>query len=193
MNEQAPKPQSREQAEKAILNPERALPTAEQAEPLRPGEADPARQLEQARAVAERSASDKDPVKQLEKAEKAAQPATPTHVDQELQSISLRRELQSIRRHESAPARALSRLIHQPAVRAVSDAAGKTVSRPSGLLGGGLAALIGSSGYLYLAKHAGFEYNYFVFTALFVGGFAFGLLLELLVWTATRSRRHTGD
>lgn len=189
MSERAPK--THELHENAILDPERELPAPEQAEPLRKGEKDPAKQLEQARTDIERSASHKNPVEQLEAAEKAQESPAPTHLNRELKSITLRRELQQIRRKESAPQRAISRIIHQPAIRIASEAAGKTISRPSGLLGGGLVALLGTSGYLYYAKHFGFQYNYFVFTALFIGGFAVGLVLELLVWLVTSPRRHT--
>ena len=83
----------------------------------------------------------------------------------------------------------MSRVIHQPVVRVTSEAIGKTVSRPSGLLGGGLVALMGTSIYLYLANHLGFKYNYGVFLCLFVVGFGLGLVLELAVYLATASRR----
>jgi hypothetical protein len=36
----------------------------------------------------------------------------------------------------------------------------------------------------------GFEYNYFVFIALFISGFAVGIGLELLAWLITAPRRH---
>src|SRR3712207_7384139 len=52
----------------------------------------------------------------------------------------------------------------------------------------GLCALVGTSAYLFIARHYGFEYNYLVWLLLFVGGFALGLLLELLVALATRRR-----
>jgi hypothetical protein len=190
MSERAPR--NHEHHEEVILDPERELPTAEQAEPLRKGEQDPTKHLAEARAEIERSAESarENPVEQLKKAEKAEAQPEETHVNRELKGITLRRELQQIRRKESAPQRALSRVIHQPVIRVVSEAAGKTVSRPSGLLGGGLVALLGTSGYLFYAKHMGFEYNYFVFTALFIGGFAVGIGLELLAWLLTTPRRH---
>jgi hypothetical protein len=87
----------------------------------------------------------------------------------------------------------LSRVVHQPVVRAVSEAAGKTVSRPSGMLGGGLVAFIGSLGYLYLTKHIGFEYNFTVFLVLFAGGFVLGVVLELVVWLLLKNRRQIHD
>jgi hypothetical protein len=160
------------------------------AEKPKHSEADRAKQTEKARASVEHAAArhKTNPVEHLQAAEKASEPAQHTYINRELKSITLRRELQQIRRKLPAPQRALSKLIHQPAVRVVSEGVGKTVSRPSGLLGGGLVAFIGSSGYLYLAKHMGYTYNYFVFLVLFAGGFALGLILELTVYSLTRRK-----
>ena len=169
-----------------------ALPTPEQAEKLRPGETDPRLSLHEAReTVAEtvRAETRPDPMEALRAAEKASQPMAPRQVNRELKQITLRRELLNIQRKLPAPQRVLSRVIHQPAVRIVSQAAGQTVSRPSGLLGGGLLAFFGTTGYLYLARHIGFAYNYLVFLLLLGGGFILGLGLELLVHLATASRR----
>lgn len=150
----------------------------------------------EARAViAETTAADTglNPLERLEAAEKTPQTAGPAHVNQELKTLTLRRELQQIRRRLPAPQRALSHVIHQPVVRVISETTSKTVSRPSGLLGGGLVAFLGTSGYLYLAKQNGFRYNYVIFIVLFGGGFILGLILELLVHLATASRRKAHD
>lgn len=155
-----------------------------------------AQDIQEARQdIAETARSDEqlNPIEKLQEAEKAAEPPAQGHVNRELKQATLQRELTHIRRHLSAPQRQLSKVIHQPVVRKVSEVSSKTVSRPSGLLGGSLLAFIGSSGYLYLAKHQGFRYNYGFFLALFFGGFLVGLTLELLVWTATHSRRHATD
>lgn len=175
---------------------EHLLPTAERAEPLRKGEKDPAKNLKEARSKVHettKAESHTNPVEALHAAEKAAQPSQPLHVNRELKNITLNRELAAIRRRESAPQRALSKIIHQPVIRAVSEPLGKTVSRPSGLLGGGLVAFIGTSAYLYIAQKNGQRYQYTVFLVLFAGGFIIGLLLELLVYAATSSRRHAND
>lgn len=175
---------------------EHLLPTAEQAEPLRKGERDPAKSLKEARSKVHettKTESRTNPVEALHAAEKAAQPSGPLHVNRELKNITLNRELAAIRRRESAPQRALSKIIHQPVIRAVSEPLGKTVSRPSGLLGGGLVAFIGTSAYLYIAQKNGQRYQYTVFLVLFAGGFIVGLLLELVVYAATSSRRHAND
>ena len=189
-------PLNHEQNEK-LPNYERLeLPSPEQAEPLRRGEKDPSAAIVEARrdiAETAQAESQHNPIEELEEAQKASQPASPTHINRELKQATLQRELQQIRRHLSAPQKTLSKFIHQPVVRNVSEVTGKTFSRPSGLLGGGLLAFIGSSGYLYLAKHQGFDYNYIVWFALFSGGFLVGLVLELIVWAATSSRRQPSD
>ena len=160
--------------------------------PVQHHEKDPAEALAEARKeVLETTKAEKqpNPIEKLEETEEKAQGPAPTHINRDLKKATLQRELTQIRRHLSKPNRALSKVIHQPVVRNVSEAAGKTVSRPSGLLGGSIMAFVGTSAYFYLAANQGFKYNYAVFLAMFFGGFAFGLILELLVWTATRSRR----
>lgn len=134
------------------------------------------------------------PLERLHASEKATQPTPPNlGINRELKAITLRRELQHIRRKLPVPQRTLSKVIHQPVVRVTSEAAGKTISRPSGLLGGGFVALIGTSGYLYLANHIGFTYNYGVFLVLFAGGFALGLIIELIVHSVFKARRRANN
>lgn len=179
----------RGQFETLLKSPERkTLPTAEQAEPLRPGEEDPSAKLQAARSEIEATAIQSNPLEGLRAAETASQPAPALNINQELKAITLRRELQSIRHRLPAPQRALSKAIHQPAIRAISEGAGKTVTRPSGLLGGGIVAFAGTSAYLLLAKHMGFQYNYGVFLVLFAGGFVAGLLLELIIRSTSRRK-----
>jgi hypothetical protein len=113
----------------------------------------------------------------------------PNQIDSSLKNITLSRALHSIRRKENVADRTLSKVIHKPAVRIASEAAGASISRPSGMLGGGLLAFAGSSAYLYMARHYGFTYNFGVVVLLFAAGFALGLALELLVHAATASRR----
>lgn len=171
------------------------LPTPEQAEHLRPGEQDPLQAQAEARADIAETAQEAAPViEELKTAsEQAAPAAQPQQINRELKNITLKRELNQIQRKLPAPQRALSKIVHQPVIRAVSEASSKTIGRPSGLLGGGIVALLGTSGYLYLARHLGFEYNSFVFVALFTGGFIIGLFLELLVHMATAGHRKSID
>lgn len=184
-----------EHSETLANEPEHLLQTAEQ---NHENEAQLHKAAEQAvdsaRAEIAQQSTEQDPLAKLQAQEaQAAETARPSHVNTELKSITLRRELQQIRRKLPAGDRALSKVVHQPVVRVISEAAGASVSRPSGLLGGGLMAFVGSAGYLYLTKHVGMQYNYFVFIALFVAGFVLGLVLEFIVWGLTSRRRHAAD
>jgi hypothetical protein len=167
------------------------LPSPEQAEPLRPGEADPVELLEQARDEIESQAAEENPLERLEASENASNTPAPLHVNRELKDLTLSRELKQIQRKLKTPDRVLSKVVHQPLVRAVSEVSGKTLARPSGLLGGSLLAFLGTTSYLFYARHIGLQYNYLVFLLLFFGGFAIGLMLELVIWTFTR--RHSSN
>ena len=123
------------------------------------------------------------------KTERSEPAASPTTIGKVLKDQALFRTLKNLRQHLSPPERGLSKIVHQPVVDAVSEVGGKTVARPSGILGGGICAFLGSLGYLYLAKHIGFHYNYLLFLLLFVGGFAVGIVLELIVRLAFRFKR----
>ncbi len=111
------------------------------------------------------------------------------YVNRELKDMAFTRSLNTARRHMNAPSRAMSKVIHNPVVEKVSEVAGETVARPSGILGGGIFALIGTSILLWVTKHYGYTYNYLVFFILFVAGFAIGMTVELVVRTFIRRRR----
>lgn len=106
----------------------------------------------------------------------------PFYIDKVVKKLKLKQNLGQIRGQLSPTTRALSKVVHQPVVRALSEASARTVTRPSGLLGAGLCAFLGSLGYLYYAKHIGFSYNYLLFFAFFAGGFVVGLGLEFVLW-----------
>jgi len=144
--------------------------------------------------VAETAASQQKVQEQLNNLTEAEpQTYSARSISRDLKKVALKRELQSIRRKLPKNERALSRVVHQPVIRVVSEAAGKTVSRPSGMLGGGLVAFLGSLIYFYLTHYIGFAYNYTVFLLLFVGGFILGVALELLVWLVLGNRRRAHD
>ena len=190
MSEQAPNLETGYDLSKLAV--EKRLPDAEHAEALRPGEKDPLDALRDARAEIAQTATEAPVIQELKSdAENAPVRAivNPRHINTALRKITLSRTLHSIQRRENVADRTLSKVVHQPAVRVVSETAGNTVSRPSGILGGGLVAFTGSLVYLYLAKHIGFEYNFGVFLILFAGGFVLGLTLELLVHAATRRHK----
>jgi hypothetical protein len=106
-----------------------------------------------------------------------------------MKSQTYNRTLGRIRQQLPASERLMSKVMHQKTVDSVSDIMSKTVARPSGILGGGVLALIGSSIILYMAKKYGFEYNFFVFFTLIACGFVLGILAEMLIRTVNKARR----
>ncbi len=94
---------------------------------------------------------------------------------------TLRTFLGQIRHHMSGTDQAFSKFIHKPSVNTISEAGGKTLFRPSGIMAGGLFALVGSGYYFYAVKQTGFGYNFTLAVLLFVGGFAVGLLVESIL------------
>lgn len=106
-----------------------------------------------------------------------------------LKQQSYKQTLNRIRQRLTAPEKAFSKLSHNKAVDTVSSGLGKTVARPSGILGGGIFALVGSSIVLYMAKKYGFEYNFSLFFLLLTGGFMAGVIIELAAKAISKARR----
>lgn len=104
-------------------------------------------------------------------------------INHELKDMAYKRTLTRVQKDLSMPERAFSKLVHSPALEAASDLGAKTVARSSGLLAGGVFAFLGSSSFLWISKHYGYEYNFLIFLFFFVGGFFIGLLLELIFRT----------
>lgn len=115
------------------------------------------------------------PVGELGK-EKRSQSTAP--IDRTVKKAAYQRELHRIQKQLSKPERGFSKVIHKPVVEAISNVGSKTVARPSGVLGGGIAALIGGAIVLWMSRHYGFRYNFFVFIALLGIGFGIGLVIE---------------
>lgn len=82
------------------------------------------------------------------------------------------------RQNMSKPERTFSKVIHQPLVEKTSEALGKTVARPSGVIGATVAAFIGLLSIYSIAKFAGFELSGSEMPILLLIGFGIGLLCE---------------
>ncbi len=134
-------------------------------------------------AVAAESSTSEQPV--------VPQDPKPDHgvhlIDKAGKRLRLHKNLTQVQNRLKPTEKAFSKVIHQPLVSRVSDSAAKNVTRPSGLLGGGIVAFIGSLTYLYLARHVGFTYNYLFFLIFFIGGFALGVLAEYGAYWLRRS------
>jgi hypothetical protein len=133
-------------------------------------------------------------------AEKADKIATEKQPDEEPQTIlgtqrmlkanAYEQTLKRVQHKLSKPNRALSKVVHNKSVEAVSNVGAATIARPSGILGGSICAFLGSLILLYSSKHYGFRYNYLLFFLLFIAGFMIGSLIELLIWTTYTRKKH---
>lgn len=144
--------------------------------------------LDDIRASIEKEAKSKHESHKAHSGEKSAS-NHPMFINRELKNMAFNRTLRRTQSKLPAPARAFSKVIHQPVVEAVSDAAGKTIARPSGMLLGGIFAFVGSSIFLWVSRHYGYEYNFLLFLAFFIGGFFIGLLVELGIFAANRKSK----
>lgn len=156
LNEQAAE-RRREAAEKASNNQESLEKIRENIEKV----AAPKEKLQAETSRAETAGSDK-----------------PFHASTLAKGRFFQQTMKSVQRHETKSERRFSKIIHQPVVEEVSNIAGATIARPSGLLIGGLFSVISSGVILYVCRHYGYEYNFLVGIAALAGGFAVGLLLE---------------
>lgn len=115
---------------------------------------------------------------------------SPTNT-KELKKSAYRKVIKQAQAHLNKTEKSFSKFIHKPTVEKVSDVSAKTIARPTGLLFGSIFAFLASSAFYYISKRSGFEYNYFVFIAVFIGGYFFGLLVEMFSWLLKKpSKRH---
>lgn len=90
----------------------------------------------------------------------------------------------------STPSRAFSKVIHNPAVEKVSEAAGKTVARPNAILAGSIAAFVFTLAIYTLAKINGYPLSGAETIATFFGGWVIGIVIDILRVTISKNR-HT--
>ncbi len=102
----------------------------------------------------------------------------PVLVNKQLKDMAYSRAMVRTRKHLSAPSRAFSKVVHSKVMDKPSEAIGKTVARPSGMVGGALLAFVGTSILLWVTKRYGYEYNYLAVMLLFGIGMVVGLGLE---------------
>lgn len=110
-------------------------------------------------------------------------------IDRTVKKAAYTRELHRIQRKLPKSERTFSKVIHNPTVETISNVGAKTIARPSGVLGGSIAALVGGGLVVWMSHYYGFRYNFFVFIAFLVAGFALGLITELVSKPFLRNRR----
>ncbi len=145
-------------------------------------EENPAAQIAEARQeVIKESASKEKLLDKMETEQKTDNEPSVRSVNKELLKNNFGKEISHIRKKMNSSDRVGSKIIHQPLIRSLSEVSSKTLTRPSGLLGGGIVAFLGTGTYLYFTKHIGLKYNYTIFLLLLVGGFIIGLLIEAFI------------
>lgn len=102
-------------------------------------------------------------------------------IDKTVKQQAYKKTMRHVQRQLPRSQRSFSRFIHQEVVEKVSEVSSKTIARPSGLLGSGMVALLGTSVIVWMSRYYGFRYNFFVFVALIGAGFVAGLLIEALL------------
>lgn len=183
MSEQSPKTpeqaKSHELKEAEAKSKERLQETIEKGKEAKNDAKD---SLESIRSSIEHEADTAQHVKQEQVAsEKRDEGPSSVLIDRNLKNKAYKKELHRVQSHLPKAQRSFSKFIHAPSIEAVSEVGGKTVARPSGLLGGGIVALLGSGLLVWTSRHYGFQYNFFVFIALLIAGFFVGLILEALL------------
>ncbi len=112
----------------------------------------------------------------------------PAMIGKHLKDMAFSRALTRARKKLSTPSRVFSRFVHLAPIDKASEVLGKTVARPSGMLGGAIIAFLGTSALLWITRHYGYEYNYLLVIILFAMGMAVGLLGEVLLKAFRKSK-----
>lgn len=89
--------------------------------------------------------------------------------------------MHQVHNNMSRSERTFSKFIHQPAIEKTSEIAGKTIARPSGIIGATIAAFVGLLSVYGIAKFAGFGLSGSEVPILLCAGFAAGLFIEWFV------------
>ena len=123
----------------------------------------------------------KHPINPNEKSE-------PTHryLTKKIKADQYKLTLKHVQKRLPKGQRMLSSFVHKPPVETISEVAGKTIARPSGILGGGIIALLGSLVILFISHKVGFAVPGSLFAALFLAGFALGCSIEILTKLFTK-------
>lgn len=151
-------------------------------------EQDPKENIEKLQAEVNKEAVSAPEVTVGERQEDNA--TTPMGVHRKLKNDAYKQTMKRVQSRLHGPKKLMSRAIHQPVIEKISNVGAQTVARPSGILGGGFLALIGSTLLLFMAKRYGFPYNRSVFFLLFLGGFVIGLILEGLLKVLRKRTAH---
>ncbi len=135
------------------------------------------RKAESARHEIERATAEKEQAKQEKVAEKPASP------ERQLNTKAARKKafndiMDQTQSELSAPSRAFSKVIHNPAVEKASEALGATVARPNAILSGASFSFLFTLAIYLIARMNGYPLSGSETIAAFVGGWGLGLIFD---------------
>jgi len=140
--------------------------------------------IEKARTEAQQEAISGDEVSSGEKKAKGSD-SPPPRVSRKESYIHT---MKVVRSEMSAPARAFSKVIHNPVVERTSEAVGNTIARPNAILSGSLFAGFAVLTLYLVARHYGFALQGSETIIAFVLGWAVGIMFDLLRGMITGKR-----
>lgn len=143
--------------------------------------------IEKLRENVEVSAKSKSEKLNSELDEKQASAPAPRY-NHDVKKAAYKKELNRARKHMKTPQKNFSKVIHNPVVESISEFGSKTAARPSGLLGGGIFASIGTLILYIMSRYYGFEYNFFAFILLLISGFLIGICVELIFYPLVKKQ-----
>lgn len=112
----------------------------------------------------------------------------PVIINSQLKDMAFSRSMTRTRKQLSPISRTFSKVVHNSTVDKTSEFVGKTVARPMSMFWGAIFAFIGTSALLWITKHYGYEYNYFIAILLFVLGAVVGMAIEGILYLIKQSK-----
>lgn len=91
-----------------------------------------------------------------------------------------KKTLTEIQSQMSSPARAFSKVIHNPAIEKASDVVGSTIARPTAILTGSTIAFVTVAAVYVTARYYGYVLSGFETIGAFVLGWLFGVMIDYL-------------
>ncbi len=118
--------------------------------------------------------------KEAGKEKKGSEPASqPTpHATKKQRKSSYKKTMDQVQSELSAPSRAFSKVIHNPAVEKTSDAIGGTIARPNALLAGAITATFLSLAVYLVARYYGYPLSQSESIIAFALGWALGIIYD---------------
>lgn len=136
-------------------------------------------QIEHIRASIEKTAVESSHLHERQHAQHEQQPTHHHYITKKIKAEQYKQTIKQVQQRLPKAERTFSTFVHRPSIEAISEVGAKTVARPSGILGGALFALIGSTTVLLVARRVGFEVPNSIFAILFICGFMGGLVAEV--------------